>query len=94
MRRLLRRTTPKRHRRDWRRLWRYCRCGLRWRCPDRLAAAPPTPVPPPPPAARPARATNQRRGWDSATGNRVVRASRPVGARVGRTGVTRLPSAR
>ncbi|WP_203856617.1 hypothetical protein [Plantactinospora mayteni] len=25
-----------RHRRDWRRWWRYCRCGLCWRCcPDR-----------------------------------------------------------
>jgi hypothetical protein len=22
------------HNRDWRRFWRYCRCGLRWRCPD------------------------------------------------------------
>ncbi|MBE1488798.1 hypothetical protein [Plantactinospora soyae] len=28
------RRTKARHRRDWRRLWRYCRCGYRWRCLD------------------------------------------------------------
>jgi hypothetical protein len=28
------------HRRDWRRLWRYCRCGLRWPCLDRNSPAP------------------------------------------------------
>ncbi|MFY1669069.1 hypothetical protein ACN27G_03790 [Plantactinospora sp. WMMB334] len=35
----------KRHRRDWRRLWRYCRCGHRWRCPD-SATLVPTPYQP------------------------------------------------
>ncbi|MFY1670212.1 hypothetical protein ACN27G_09660 [Plantactinospora sp. WMMB334] len=38
------------HRRDWRRLWRYCRCGFRWRCPDSVDLVPmpyqPAPVPP------------------------------------------------
>lgn len=34
-----------RHRRDWRRWWRYCRCGLRWRCPD-LVGTTPMPFPP------------------------------------------------
>jgi hypothetical protein len=29
-----------RHRRDWRRLWRYCRCGYRWRCPDSTKLVP------------------------------------------------------
>ena len=28
------------HRRDWRRLWRYCRCGYRWRCPGSLTLVP------------------------------------------------------
>ncbi|MDG4834446.1 hypothetical protein O7627_34830 [Solwaraspora sp. WMMD1047] len=28
------------HRRHWRRLWRYCSCGLRWRCPDSGTGAP------------------------------------------------------
>ena len=37
------------HRRDWRRLWRYCRCGYRWRCPDSLSLVP---VPWPPPHLR------------------------------------------
>ncbi|WDZ87483.1 hypothetical protein [Micromonospora cathayae] len=42
-----------RHRRDWsRRLGRYCICGLRWRCPDRLNRVPVEPVPGTPPAAR------------------------------------------
>ncbi|GAA3751032.1 hypothetical protein GCM10022225_39260 [Plantactinospora mayteni] len=36
------------HRRDWRRLWRYCRCGWRWRCPDAVELVP-TPYQPPPP---------------------------------------------
>ncbi|MEO3925527.1 hypothetical protein ABGB07_16900 [Micromonosporaceae bacterium B7E4] len=36
------------HRRDWRRLWRYCRCGWRWRCPDSVELVP-TPCQPPPP---------------------------------------------
>ncbi|WP_422774012.1 hypothetical protein ACN28C_14670 [Plantactinospora sp. WMMC1484] len=36
------------HRRDWRRLWRYCRCGWRWRCPDSLDLVP-VPYQPPPP---------------------------------------------
>ncbi|WP_422770902.1 hypothetical protein ACN28C_30305 [Plantactinospora sp. WMMC1484] len=35
----------KRQRRDWRRLWRYCRCGHRWRCPD-SATLVPTPYQP------------------------------------------------
>ncbi|MEN3609603.1 hypothetical protein AAH979_08650 [Plantactinospora sp. ZYX-F-223] len=50
MKRLLRHLTGPRpyHRRDWRRLWRYCRCGWRWRCPDSLELVP-TPYQPPPP---------------------------------------------
>ncbi|GAB3982891.1 hypothetical protein GCM10027615_66660 [Plantactinospora veratri] len=28
------------HRRDWRRLWLYCRCGHRWACPDSLKRIP------------------------------------------------------
>lgn len=28
------------HRRDWRRCWRYCRCGYRWRCPDSVHMVP------------------------------------------------------
>ncbi|MBF9132407.1 hypothetical protein I0C86_26160 [Plantactinospora sp. S1510] len=28
------------HRRNWRRLWRYCRCGFRWRCPDSIELVP------------------------------------------------------
>ncbi|MFY1692036.1 hypothetical protein [Plantactinospora sp. WMMB782] len=38
-----------RHRRDWRRLWRYCRCGYRWRCPDspELVPMPYAPTVPP-----------------------------------------------
>ncbi|MGI5213986.1 hypothetical protein [Plantactinospora sp. CA-290183] len=37
------------HHRDWRRFWRYCRCGLRWRCPDRIGpGAPALGVPPRP----------------------------------------------
>ncbi|MBE1484608.1 hypothetical protein [Plantactinospora soyae] len=32
--------TRLRHRRDWRRLWRYCRCGFRWRCPDSIELLP------------------------------------------------------
>ncbi|MDG4827698.1 hypothetical protein O7627_00065 [Solwaraspora sp. WMMD1047] len=38
------------HRRDWRRLWRYCRCGYRWRCPQRHLVSRPAPVPGPTPA--------------------------------------------
>ncbi|MFD0974523.1 hypothetical protein [Plantactinospora endophytica] len=34
------RTIGTRHRRDWRRLWRYCRCGYRWRCPDSVELVP------------------------------------------------------
>jgi len=39
------------HRRDWRRLWRYCRCGWPWRCPDsaEMIPAPYRPLPPLPP---------------------------------------------
>ncbi|MDG4784828.1 hypothetical protein O7626_02580 [Micromonospora sp. WMMD1102] len=33
-------TKKNRHRRDWRRLWRYCRCGFRWRCPDSVDPVP------------------------------------------------------
>ncbi|MBF9131098.1 hypothetical protein I0C86_19345 [Plantactinospora sp. S1510] len=38
-----------RHRRAWWRLWRYCRCGHRWRCPysDGLVPAPWRPPAPP-----------------------------------------------
>lgn len=39
-----------RHRRAWWRLWRYCRCGFRWPCPDSIGHTPmpyqPPPVPP------------------------------------------------
>ncbi len=35
-----------RHRRDWRTLWRRCRCGLPAPCVDRLVPAPPRPYPP------------------------------------------------
>ncbi|MBE1491323.1 hypothetical protein H4W31_006961 [Plantactinospora soyae] len=46
---LWRRSKPY-HRRYWRRLWRYCRCGYRWRCPDsvELPQMPYQPPPPPP----------------------------------------------
>ncbi|MFY1692073.1 hypothetical protein [Plantactinospora sp. WMMB782] len=49
MRRLFRHLTAARshHRRDWRRLWRYCRCGWRWRCPESVQLVP-TPHQPPP----------------------------------------------
>jgi hypothetical protein len=41
------------HRRNWRRLWRYCRCGYRWRCPDSVELVPmPYQPPPPPPLSR------------------------------------------
>ncbi|GIG92222.1 hypothetical protein Pen02_71580 [Plantactinospora endophytica] len=41
------------HRRDWRRFWRYCRCGYRWRCPDSVELVPmPYQPPPPPPLSR------------------------------------------
>ncbi|MEO3746583.1 hypothetical protein [Plantactinospora sp. B5E13] len=36
-----------RHRRAWWRLWRYCRCGLRWPCPDSIEHVP-MPYQPPP----------------------------------------------
>ncbi|SNR27749.1 hypothetical protein SAMN06264365_101454 [Actinoplanes regularis] len=39
-----------RHRRDWRTLWRRCRCGLPAPCVDRLVPAPPKPYPPRGPA--------------------------------------------
>ncbi|MEE6309662.1 hypothetical protein V1634_22780 [Plantactinospora veratri] len=47
------RRTPRIHRRDWRRLWRYCRCGHPWGClgtlpPTVPEAEPPMPVPPSP----------------------------------------------
>ncbi|WP_159079215.1 hypothetical protein [Plantactinospora sp. BC1] len=50
MKRLLRHLTGPRphHRRDWRRLWRYCRCGWRWRCPDSIEVIL-APYQPPPP---------------------------------------------
>jgi hypothetical protein len=41
------------HRRNWRRLWRYCRCGYRWRCPDSVELVPmPYQPPPAPPLSR------------------------------------------
>ncbi|WKU04674.1 hypothetical protein [Micromonospora sp. HUAS LYJ1] len=40
-----------RHRRNWSRWGRYCTCGLRWPCPDRLAGVPRRE---PPPATLPA----------------------------------------
>ncbi|MEO3928070.1 hypothetical protein ABGB07_30015 [Micromonosporaceae bacterium B7E4] len=47
----IRRHRP-RHRRDWRRLWRYCRCGWRWRCPDSLDLVPMPYAPTVPPLDR------------------------------------------
>ncbi|GAA3771717.1 hypothetical protein GCM10022225_68730 [Plantactinospora mayteni] len=49
----LRRRIRPYHRRDWRRLWRYCRCGFRWRCPDSVELVPmPYQPPPTPPLSR------------------------------------------
>ncbi|MFC6023077.1 hypothetical protein ACFP2T_43865 [Plantactinospora solaniradicis] len=45
------RTLPH-HRRDWRRLWRYCRCGYRWRCPDSVELVPMPYLPTVPPLDR------------------------------------------
>ncbi|MGI5213776.1 hypothetical protein [Plantactinospora sp. CA-290183] len=39
------RRTPERHGPDWRRLWRYCRCGEPWGCRDQRRPA--TPALPP-----------------------------------------------
>jgi hypothetical protein len=61
-----RRTKPH-HRRDWRRLWRYCRCGWRWRCPDSVELVP-MPYPPPPPPARD-RMRNRRPLWETRAGS-------------------------
>ncbi|MEQ4300673.1 hypothetical protein ABNF97_04640 [Plantactinospora sp. B6F1] len=71
-----RRVEP-RHRRAWWRLWRYCRCGQRWRCPEPAGVLPAPYRPPAPPVraltldAPPAptrpRATNRRPGWDTPT---------------------------
>ncbi|WP_230393935.1 hypothetical protein [Plantactinospora alkalitolerans] len=56
----LRRRIKPRHRRDWHRLWRYCRCGFRWRCPDSVEPVP-MPYPPPPvPLLPPAPPTDTR----------------------------------
>ncbi|MEO3816090.1 hypothetical protein [Plantactinospora sp. B24E8] len=30
----------RRHRRYWRRLWLYCWCGFRWKCPDAVPTVP------------------------------------------------------
>ncbi|MBE1491139.1 hypothetical protein [Plantactinospora soyae] len=51
MTRLLRHLTGPRPypRRNWRRLWRYCRCGWPWRCPDSIELVPAPYQPPPPP---------------------------------------------
>jgi hypothetical protein len=54
-----------RHRRDWRRLWRYCRCGFRWRCPDSIELVPMPYAPEVPPLT-------------PATYQAAVRASAPV----------------
>ncbi|MGX7672760.1 hypothetical protein [Plantactinospora sp. DSM 117369] len=40
------------HRRDWRQLWRYCRCGYRWRCPDSVDLVPVPYAPTVPPLDR------------------------------------------
>ena len=93
------RRTPKRHRRDWRRLWRYCRCGFRWRCPDDvdlipMPYPPPDPLPgqvrevtpdpaPPPPRARP---MNRGTGWNAPTGSHLTsRAGRLTPAQAARS---------
>ncbi|GIG86049.1 hypothetical protein Pen02_09850 [Plantactinospora endophytica] len=55
------------HRRNWRRLWRYCRCGLRWRCPDSVDLVPMPYAPVVPPAPGRLRAYNRRSGWDAST---------------------------
>ncbi|MFY1669906.1 hypothetical protein ACN27G_08080 [Plantactinospora sp. WMMB334] len=36
----MRQTRNPRHRRAWWRLWRYCRCGHRWVCPDAIERVP------------------------------------------------------
>ena len=71
-----------RHRRHWRRLWLYCRCGLGWRsCPDRGRSVlvhrvlPRPDVPPqlatpegPPPRPRPRNLNRGPRfGWNAPT---------------------------
>ncbi|MEO3815639.1 hypothetical protein [Plantactinospora sp. B24E8] len=77
------------HRRNWRRLWRYCWCGFRWACPD---AVPVVPMPfDPDPGARP-RTLNQSPAWHGPAGSdrRNQRPSWPgptgYGHRVGRVG--------
>ncbi|MBF9130823.1 hypothetical protein I0C86_17920 [Plantactinospora sp. S1510] len=74
-----------RHRRNWRRLWLHCRCGLWWSsCPDRgrsvlrhrvlpkpdLPARSATPVAPPPPNRPRSRNTNPRWNAPTTTGSR------------------------
>ncbi|MEO3747177.1 hypothetical protein [Plantactinospora sp. B5E13] len=93
------------HRRDWRRLWRYCWCGLRWTCPD-VAPVVPMPFNPDPGGARnqrtvhdrpaangPAgsRGWNQRSAWNGPTwfGHRVGRAGALTPAQHSRTGDNR-----
>ncbi|GIG91245.1 hypothetical protein [Plantactinospora endophytica] len=63
MKRLLRLLSGPRpyHRRDWRRFWRYCRCGWHWRCPDSVELVP-MPYQSPPPIG--ARMPNRPPRWD------------------------------
>ncbi|MFC6019047.1 hypothetical protein ACFP2T_22905 [Plantactinospora solaniradicis] len=72
-----------RHRRDWRRLWRYCRCGFRWRCPDSVELVPMPYLPPPDPPLD-TRAPNSRFPFRTTGSIRLFRS----------TGSTRRPHAR
>ncbi|MBE1491189.1 hypothetical protein [Plantactinospora soyae] len=62
------RQTKPYHRRYWRYLWRYCRCGYRWRCPDSVERVPMPYEPTVPPLDRPAH-------------QKIVRAAAPVPTR-------------
>ncbi|MBE1488768.1 hypothetical protein [Plantactinospora soyae] len=52
-----------RHRRDWRRFWRYCRCGFRWACPDSVGRVPM----PYEPCVRPLTAAEYRAGMEASS---------------------------
>ncbi|MGI5151064.1 hypothetical protein ACQEVC_32670 [Plantactinospora sp. CA-294935] len=81
------------HRRDWRRLWRYCRCGYRWRCPDSVDLVPMPYAPTVPPLGRAAAYPEAVRV--SAVPPARVRAGnqRPVGRTSGRNARLAAPPA-